>query len=119
MSAFTTAYFRDEEGYNYFYIISLANARHVAKIYDYTRHKQIASIEYYGHFDSNIAELAASNGYLYVLRKSVKTIDVYSLIKCQELDVCQIEFQIDATTLKHKGVDYFAPEKIVTDFAHP
>lgn len=63
--------------------------------------------------------MASSNGYLYVLRKNVKTIDVYNLLKCKDNKKCTLEFKIDMYTLKNLGVDYFAPQKIITDVEHP
>lgn len=64
-------------------MISLGAANNVANIYDYTRHKKVATIEYHGQYDAVISEMAASSGFLYILRSAIKTIDVYNLRKCE------------------------------------
>lgn len=40
--SFTTAFFTDQEGWNYYYIISFEDAKNVVHIYDFRRQKKIA-----------------------------------------------------------------------------
>lgn len=54
-----------------------------------------------------------------MLRKNVKTIDVYNIMKCKNNLKCTIEFSIDMHVMKSLGVDYFSPQQIITDTAHP
>lgn len=54
------------------------------------RHRNTFNITYYGQQEAEITSLSASNGYLYVLRKSVKTIDVYKIAKCEMQQGCSI-----------------------------
>jgi hypothetical protein len=54
-----------------------------------------------------------------VLRKNIKTIDVYNLLKCKKNLKCTLEFRIDMYAMKNLGVDYFSPQQIITDAQHP
>ena len=117
--SFATAYFEDQEDWNYFFIIVFQDDRKTLQIIDFGRQERLVNITYSGQQEAEITDIATSNGYLYVLRGAVKTIDVYMLSKCQEEKSCKPDFKIDAETLKPLGVDYFAPIKLVTDFMHP
>lgn len=87
--------------------------------YDFIRHRPLFNYTYNGQQESHISSLASSNGYLYVLRKAVKTIDVIKLSDCIKNGVCHVDFSITSETLKAQGLNYFAPMKIITDFSHP
>lgn len=39
----------------------------------------LVNITYLGHQEAEVTDIAAGNGYLYVLRGAVKTIDVFKL----------------------------------------
>lgn len=77
---------------------------------DFVRHKIVTNISYVGHQEAEISHIASSNGYLYVLRKNVKTIDVYNLKKCKENLKCTLEFSIDKDSMRNIGIDYFSPQ---------
>jgi hypothetical protein len=117
--SFTSSYFRDEEGWNYYYSIVFEGQNKLVHIYDFLRQKLIAEISYRGDFEAEITSIASSNGFLYTLRKLAKTIDVYSLAKCSEFSTCTPDFSITYATLKAFGIRYFSPEGIVTDYQHP
>ena len=120
ISAFTTAFFLDKEiGFSYYYIMVFLEDLKLIRGYDFTNHRNFFNISYSGHMEAEVTSLASSNGYLYVLRKSVKTIDVYKLTKCEEESRCPIEFSINADMLRARGVSYFSPKKLITDLSHP
>lgn len=83
IQAFTTAFFTDQEGFNYFYFMVFKEDLKTIRIVDYSRHKYLMNITYVGHREAEITDIATSNGFLYVLRGAVKTIDVYRLKDCQ------------------------------------
>ena len=58
---------------------------------DFVRHKIVTNITYEGHQEAEIHHIASSNGYLYVLRRNIKTIDVYNLKKCNNNKKCVIK----------------------------
>lgn len=91
----------------------------MVNIYDYTRKSKIAEITYKGDYEAEITSVASSNGFLYVLRKYAKTIDVYNLAQCALYSTCTPDFSITYATLKGLGVKYFSPVGIVTDTQHP
>ncbi len=72
-----------------------------------------------GGYEAQIASVSSSNGFLYVVRNFVKTIDVFSLSKCEEYSVCRPEFSITSETLKQFKINYFSPIEVVTDRWHP
>lgn len=117
--SFTSTFFTDTEGYNYYYTIVFEGQNKVVHIYDFARQQLIAEITYTGSYDAEITSVASSNGFLYVLRRLAKTIDVYSLAKCAEFSTCRPDFNITYSTLKGFGIRYFSPEGIVTDRLHP
>ena len=88
-------------------------------IYDFMRQQQIAEITNQGDYEAEITQIATSNGFIAVLRRLAKTIDVYSLTRCAEFSTCVPDFSITSATLKALGVRYFSPEGIVTDDDHP
>jgi len=116
---FASSYFTDQEGWNYYYSIVFEGQNKVAHIYDFGRQQLIAEITYQGDYEAEITNIASSNGFLYVLRKYAKTIDVFSLAKCAEFSTCKPDFSITYATLKGLGIRYFSPEGIVTDRLHP
>ena len=77
---------------------------------DFVRHKIVTNISYVGHQEAEISHIASSNGYLYVLRKNVKTIDVYNLKKCKENLKCTLEFSIDKDSMRNIDIYYFSPQ---------
>lgn len=78
-------------------------------IADYTRHQLLTTLSYEGHQEAEVTGLATSNGFLYVLRGAVKTIDVYRLSDCQINHRCKPDFFINADSLKPLRINYFAP----------
>lgn len=80
--SFTSSYFRDDDGWNYFYSIVFEGQSKVIHIYDFMRQLLIAEVTYQGDYEAEITAIASSNGFLYALRRLAKTIDVYSLAKC-------------------------------------
>lgn len=93
--------------------------KNVVHIYDFFKQKIIAEITYSGLYESEITDIAASNGFLYVVRRQAKTIDSYSLPKCAEYSTCRPDFSITSATLKGFKINYFTPMGIVTDREHP
>ena len=82
ISSFTSTFFTDEDGWNYYYILAFEGERKVVHIYDFGRQRIIAEISYEGGYDAEVTSVAASNEFLYVVRKQAKTVDVFSLAKC-------------------------------------
>ena len=118
--AFAAPYFDDGQGHHpYYYCFVFDENPKDLHIYDYYGTKQVAEIIYEGGLEAEITHISSSNGFLYVLRKLAKTIDVYSLTKCHEYSTCRPDFSITQSTMKGMGVNYFTPEKVVTDALHP
>lgn len=82
LTSFTTAFLIDSEtnDWDYFYFMVLEGKRNEVRMIDFIRHKIVTNITYEGHQEAEIHDVASSNGYLYVLRKNIKTIDVYNLM---------------------------------------
>ena len=116
---FASSYFRSETGWSYYYSVVFEGENKKVHIYDFMRQQQIAEITNQGDYEAEITQIATSNGFIAVLRKMAKTIDVYSLAKCGEFSTCVPDFSITSNTLKALGVNYFSPEGIVTDDEHP
>lgn len=117
--SFTSSFFRDQQGWNYFYSMVFEGQNKVIHIYDFMRQLLIAEITYQGDYDAEITSIASSNGFLYALRKYAKTIDVYNLATCADYSTCKPDFSITYATLKGLGIKYFSPEGMVTDPLHP
>jgi hypothetical protein len=113
--SFASTYFKDDDGDNYFYNLVLEGENKVLHIYDFARQKIIATVTFTGDYEAEITSIAASEKYLYVLHKFGKTIDVFSLAKCEEYGTCTPIFSIDAFTMKGLGITYFSPVAITTD----
>lgn len=117
--AFASANFGDQQGENYFYCIVLEENTRLLHIYDFDRVMIIAEITYEDDYTGEISSIASSNGFLYVLRKYAKAIDVYNLAKCAEFSTCKPDFVINQSVMKGLNVNYFTPQKVVTDVKHP
>ena len=52
VSSFTSTFFRDEEGWNYYYIIAFEGDNKVLHIYDFARQHIIAEVTYQGSFEA-------------------------------------------------------------------
>jgi hypothetical protein len=58
------------------------NDRKIVYMLNYATHMEERKIVYPGRQEAEVTDVATSNGYLYILRGAVKTIDVYRLSDC-------------------------------------
>jgi hypothetical protein len=80
IKSFTTAWFNNNEQNNsYYYFIVFEENLKMVRIIDYGDKTPLYNLTYFGHQEAEVTSVASSNGYLYVLRGAVKTIDVYKL----------------------------------------
>ena len=52
IKSFTSTFFHDQEGWNYYYVIVAEGEPNVVNIYDFVRQKIIAEITYQGAYDA-------------------------------------------------------------------
>jgi hypothetical protein len=120
IASFATAGYMDpEQGYRHYFMFVLEEEENTVRVIDYSYGFELLNITYFGHYEAEITDIATSNGFLYVLRGIVKTIDVYQIFQCERNVNCQPIFQINAETLRPFGVQYFGPQQLITDAAHP
>jgi hypothetical protein len=108
-----------EQEYHHYFMMVLADDLQTVRIIDYKFGFTLRNISYFGHHEAEVTHLATSNGFLYVLRGAVKTIDVYRVFECRGGEDCTPLFHINADTLKPLKVQYFAPQQLITDVNHP